>query len=75
MTCPFSSLQQLPTEQSLLALHLFNSSANIFCKTEIVCQMNKLVNFIKINNDWYLMDNVRFLEVFDQDKKGRLGFS
>lgn len=40
-----------------------------------VKELSPSKNFIKINNDWYLMENVRFLEVFDQDKKGRLGFS
>jgi hypothetical protein len=30
-------------------------------------------NFIKINTDWYLLENIRVLEVFPEDKK-QLGF-
>jgi len=32
-------------------------------------------NFIKINQDWFLVENVRILEVFNNDPKGKLGFS
>jgi len=30
-------------------------------------------NFIKINTDWYLIENIRILEVFPEEKK-QLGF-
>jgi hypothetical protein len=30
-------------------------------------------NFIKINTDWYLLENIRVLEVFPEEKK-QLGF-
>jgi len=30
-------------------------------------------NFIKINTDWYLIENIRVLEVFPEEKK-QLGF-
>jgi hypothetical protein len=30
-------------------------------------------NFIKINTDWYLFENIRVLEVFPEEKK-QLGF-
>lgn len=30
-------------------------------------------NFIKINTDWYLLENIRILEMFPEEKK-TLGF-
>lgn len=30
-------------------------------------------NFVKINTDWYLLENIRVLEVFPEEKK-QLGF-
>jgi len=30
-------------------------------------------NFIKINTDWYLLENIRILEIFPEEKK-TLGF-
>lgn len=30
-------------------------------------------NFVKINTDWYLLENIRFLELFPEEKK-QLGF-
>jgi hypothetical protein len=30
-------------------------------------------NFIKINNEWYLLDNIRILEMFPEEGK-KLGF-
>jgi len=30
-------------------------------------------NFVKINNDWYLIENLRVLELFEEDKKA-IGF-
>ena len=30
-------------------------------------------NFAKINNDWYLIENLRVLELFEEDKKS-IGF-
>lgn len=30
-------------------------------------------NFIKINTDWYLLENIRILEMFPEEKK-KLGF-
>jgi len=30
-------------------------------------------NFVKINNDWYLIENLRLLELFGEDKKA-IGF-
>jgi uncharacterized membrane protein len=30
-------------------------------------------NFIKINTDWYLLENLRILEIFPEEKK-QLGF-
>jgi len=40
-----------------------------------VKQLSPSKNFIKINQDWFLLDNVRILEVFDTDLKQKLGFS
>jgi len=31
-------------------------------------------NFVKINNDWYLIENIRVLELFQEENK-KLGFS
>jgi len=31
-------------------------------------------NFVKINNDWYLIENIRVLELFSDKEKPGLGF-
>lgn len=39
-----------------------------------VKQRSPSKNFMKIGNDWYLIDNLRILEVFNNEQKGTLGF-
>jgi len=39
-----------------------------------VKELSPSKNFVKINNDWYLIENIRILELFSDDKK-KLGFS
>jgi hypothetical protein len=32
-------------------------------------------NFVKISNDWYLIDNLRVMEVFTEKERPNLGFN
>lgn len=38
-----------------------------------VKELSPSSNFVKINNDWYLIENLRVLELFEADKKS-IGF-
>jgi len=38
-----------------------------------VKELSPSENFVKINNDWYLIENIRILEMFPEEKK-TLGF-
>jgi len=38
-----------------------------------VKELSPSSNFVKINNDWYLIENLRVLELFEEDKKA-IGF-
>jgi hypothetical protein len=39
----------------------------------VVKELSPSNNFVKINNDWYLIENLRILELFEEDKKS-IGF-
>jgi hypothetical protein len=39
-----------------------------------VKELSPSKNFVKITNDWYLIENIRVLELFPEEKK-KLGFS
>jgi len=38
-----------------------------------VKELSPSSNFVKINNDWYLIENIRLLELFEEEKKA-IGF-
>jgi len=39
----------------------------------IVKEISPSENFLKINNEWYYLENLRFLELFDKEKNN-IGF-
>jgi len=39
-----------------------------------VKELSPSKNFVKISNDWYLIENLRVLEVFSEKERPNLGF-
>ena len=40
-----------------------------------VKELSPSKNFVKISNEWYLIDNIRVMEVFSDKERPSLGFS
>lgn len=59
-------------DRKILFLHYPVSKHNVLEGT--IKELSPSKNFVKIGNDWYLIDNLRVLELFPEESK-KLGFS
>jgi hypothetical protein len=59
-------------DRQVLFLHYPVSKFNVL--EGKIKELSPSKNFVKINNDWYLFENLRILEVFSDNDKPSLGF-
>ncbi|NBW56809.1 hypothetical protein EBR43_03300 [bacterium] len=59
-------------DKKILFLHFPVSKHAVIEGT--IKELSPSKNFVKINNDWYLIENIRVLELFQEENK-KLGFS
>ena len=59
-------------DKQILFLHYPVSKFNVL--EGKIKELSPSKNFVKINNDWYLIDNIRILELFSDKDKPSLGF-
>jgi hypothetical protein len=59
-------------DKQILFLHYPVSRFNVL--EGKIKELSPSKNFVKINNDWYLIDNIRILELFSDKDKPSLGF-
>lgn len=59
-------------DRQVLFLHWPVSKYNVL--EGKIKELSPSKNFVKINNDWYLIENIRVLELFSDKEKPGLGF-
>lgn len=59
-------------DKQILFLHYPVSKFNVI--EGKIKEFSPSKNFVKINNDWYLIDNIRILELFTDTDRPSLGF-